>query len=230
MSDLMLKLNKENVYENFDVSKYPENIHGWMTCPHVIDRIAVMKSKYLIEVGVWKGKSSIAYAETIKLLSLDKKVISIDTFLGSFEHIREYKNRPDHDLMKINGWPQIYNQFIANVMHKKLQDYIIPLPSTSTIASYLLKYYNIKSDLIYIDGDHTKWGIYNDLCHYYNLLEDGGIIYGDDWAWESVSSGVNKFCKDTGFGFKNDSIFWSIEWQGKSPIDPLKEIVCQNQQ
>ncbi len=95
-----------------------------------------------------------------------------------------------------NGFPQLYYQFLYNVIHKDLQKIIIPFPTTSLIASKYLKSKNIKANLIYIDGSHEEFDVYSDLVNHYELLEKGGIIFGHDINRESVRNAVTKFAEE----------------------------------
>lgn len=38
-------------------------------------------------------------------------------------------------------------------------------------------------DWIYLDGDHSYTGAYNDLCGALKVVKKGGIIIGDDYGW-----------------------------------------------
>jgi predicted O-methyltransferase YrrM len=59
-------------------------------------------------------------------------------------------------------------------------------------------------DFIYIDGDHSAEGVYNDASLAFPLLKSGGILAFDDYLWEHPSqnvdlkplSGIDKFLKN----------------------------------
>lgn len=63
-------------------------------------------------------------------------------------------------------------------------------------------------DFIYVDGDHHKLPVYNDLMQSYKILKVGGILAGDDYNWvskqtklEEVKLGVELFEQETGLKF-----------------------------
>lgn len=57
-------------------------------------------------------------------------------------------------------------------------------------------------DWIYIDGDHSYTGAYNDYCNALKVVKSGGIIIGDDYVWDSpldkggVKKAVNQWAKE----------------------------------
>lgn len=204
----------EKIYENLNLLPY--DCQGWHgNHPIFEELINKAKPKLIIEVGTWKGQSAINMAKIIKKIKLDCKIYCVDTWLGALEFWGAYKHTPERNLNLKNGYPQIYYQFLSNVVHENLQDLIIPFPNTSSIAYSHFKNNNIKADLIYIDGSHEEEDVYIDLKNYTKLLNKDGIIFGDDWpggAANGVKAAVNKFIKENNLNLKitNDNIFWQI--------------------
>ena len=112
-----------------------------------------------------------------------------------------------------NGYPTVYYQFLANVMHKNLEDIIIPFPQASALAARFLLLNNVKADMIYIDASHDEEDVYNDINNYWHLLKQNGVIFGDDYDefWPGVKLGVNNFVADNDLevGFSHRQ--WKIE-------------------
>jgi hypothetical protein len=58
---------------------------------------------------------------------------------------------------------------------------------------------DLRFGLIYIDGDHTEDGVYNDAVQYWNLLLDsprnaGGYMLFDDYGQsEETARGIDRF-------------------------------------
>jgi len=181
----------ENIYENFS-DLLPLDLQGWgggrKIFRTLIDEINPI---LIIEVGTWKGQSAINMASYLKEKKLEAKIICVDTWLGGMEFMNS--EDPRKNLIPKNGYPQIYYQFLSNVIHKGLQNYIIPFPNTSLIAARYLKNNNITSKFIYIDGSHNEQDVLMDLNNYWKLLESGGIIFGDDYKWGSVKRAVDTF-------------------------------------
>jgi len=201
-----------NIYDNLEL--LPLDMQGWNGNSNVFKKlIDEIKPKTIIEVGSWKGLSSINMATHIKHNNLNCKIYCVDTWLGALEFWDDLNDTPERNLLLKNGYPQIYYQFLSNVIHNKVEDYIIPFPTTSTIGSkYFLKN-NIKSDLIYIDASHDEEDVYTDLINYYKIINKEGILFGDDYnAWIGVKTAVEKFTKNFGLNFEIlEDNFWLIK-------------------
>jgi hypothetical protein len=205
----MNTVNK-TIYDNFIPLK--ENIQGWngtsQAFAHLIDQT---KPDLIIEVGTWFGQSAITMGNYIKEKNLPTNIYCVDTWLGAIEFWTDLADTPERDLMQKNGYPQAYYQFLSNVVHNNLQDIILPFPNTSLIAARYFIKYNIKSKLIYIDGSHDEDDVYLDIKYYFQILENGGIIFGDDFAWYQVKNAVEKFTSEMGLTYETLEGFWVIK-------------------
>ena len=194
-----------NPYENFDASKYPLNVTGfwehWPENENPLDfyppifeeLIAGLRPNVILEVGSYKGKSAIQFANLCKKHNVPAKVFCVDTWLGSAEHA------DSDDLMKVNGWPTMFYQFLANVVHTGHQDCIVPMPMDSMSNYRVMKAIIIFVPLIYIDAGHFYESVYADIKHYWEVLEDGGVMIGDDYEpdkWPDVVQAVKDFFGD----------------------------------
>lgn len=211
-------------YDGFD--PLPENLRGWHgNDPLFAELIEEVQPKLIIEVGSWLGQSAINMAQIVKRLQLDCKIICVDTWLGALEFIDKAEGT-DWDLMRKNGYPQVYYQFLSNVVHHGCQDIIIPFPQTSLIAARYFKAAGVSADLIYIDGSHDYDDVLNDLNAYWPLLNDKGIIFGDDFdrnCWPDVVEAVYTFSQlvDYDGAVEDNNNFWWIkrnkEWEHDYP-------------
>jgi predicted O-methyltransferase YrrM len=200
------------IYDN--ISLMPEDLQGWNGNSKVFTKLIDAKiPKLIIEVGTWKGQSAITMAEHIKKKLYDTRIICVDTWLGALEFWDNLKHTPERNLYLRNGYPQIYYQFLSNVIHRKVQEIIMPFPNTSTIAYKYFKNNRIVPDMVYIDASHDELDVYNDLKNYYEILAKGGIIFGDDFdSWKGVRDAVNKFCKENYINFTiEENNFWIIK-------------------
>jgi cephalosporin hydroxylase len=200
----------ENIYDNFEL--LPFDSQGWNSDHNIFREIILnMKTppKVIIEVGTWKGGSALSMGIVLKELGLDAKIYCVDTWLGAQEFWTTHKETPERNLMLKNGYPQIYYQFLSNVVHRNMQDIIIPVPSTSATAAKIFKHMGIKADLVYIDGSHEYEDVVNDIKYYSELLNPGGVMFGDDFgAWADVSRAVEDTIKT--FRVVDDN-FWIKE-------------------
>jgi Methyltransferase domain len=189
----MIDLLTKNVYDGFDLSKYKLDLQGWHGSSPVFGRLVErLRPKLIIEVGSWKGLSATTMATAVKQLGLDTKIICIDTWLGATEFIGGTGER---DLAPFHGYPTVYYQFIANVLHLGLQDIIVPFPQSSINAARWLRSKNVTAELIYLDASHEEDDVRLDLAAYYPLVASGGVLFGDDYgtAWPGVANAVDAF-------------------------------------
>lgn len=218
--DLILDLSGKKYYEDFDTSVYGNTLEpGSMPADGLYEQwVNHYKPNIIIEVGSFLGYSAIKMAKEIKKQNLNTKIICVDTWLGSPEHYLMYKDKTDIRLNYVNGYPTLYHKFISNVILNDVQDIIYPFPFPSSIAFKILKNlfdkHNIKADFIFVDGSHEEIDVYLDLYHYYQLLSDKGVIWGDDWAWGMVKEGVNKFLTENDlqshFTLLDNKVHWNI--------------------
>lgn len=170
-----------HVYNNF--APLPPDYQGWNSNSPVFGKLIKETSpKTIIEVGTWKGMSAIEMANACDLLSLDTKIYCVDTWLGALEFWDELSHTSERNLFLKNGYPQVYYQFISNVIHKGHQNRIIPLPQTSLIGARYLKRKGITAELIYIDGSHDWEDVIMDMNSYWDILSPGGVMFGDDYS------------------------------------------------
>ena len=192
----MNKIDKK-IYENLTLLS--PDFGGWNgNKPIFGDLIKKLNPSTIIEVGTWKGQSAINMGKIIKENNLDTIIYCVDTWLGAIEFWTYYKDSQERNLLLKNGYPQIYYQFLSNVIHNNLENIIMPFPNTSENGYRYFKYSNITAQLIYIDASHEEDDVYKDLNNYYELLENGGVMFGDDYIgnWPGVINSVNRFAQE----------------------------------
>lgn len=175
------------------------------------------RPKTIIEVGTWLGGSAFTMCKAIKKNKLQTKLYCVDTWLGSLEFIDktiglldDKKHADERDLELKNGYPQIYYQFLSNVIHTNNKEIIIPVPNTSAIASRYFENNKIKAELTFIDGSHDREDVYSDLHNYYPLTSK--VLFGDDYHWNGVKYALEDFCRDKKIRFELlENNFWVIE-------------------
>jgi len=87
-------------------------------------------------------------------------VLCIDTWLGSNQVL--WSDPTLRPLLQLDesGYPGVYRQVLADIVHEGLQDTVFPLPMTSGAAAELLSHCTVRADLIYIDAAHAEYGGY----------------------------------------------------------------------
>lgn len=202
----------KSIYNNLDL--LPEDLQGWNGNSNIFRKLIDSKNpKTIIEVGTWKGQSAITMAEYIKSTNRDTKIYCVDTWLGALEFWDSAKHTPERNLLLKNGYPNIYYQFLSNVVHRGVEDIIIPFPNTSYIGYLYFKNVGIKADMIYIDASHEELDVYNDIKYYSALLNKHGIIFGDDYrGWEGVRKSVDRYVYENDLNMEVlEDNFWIIK-------------------
>ena len=206
-----MNLIDKSIYENLDL--LPEDSSGWNGKSELFKTlIEDLRPKTIIEVGTWKGQSAITMGNAIKNLGLSTKIHCVDTWLGAIEFQGFLKDTHERNLVLKNGYPQVYFQFLSNVVHHGLEDIILPFPNTSENGYRYFKENNVSPELIYIDASHEEDDVYRDITNYYNLLSVGGVIFGDDYiSWVGVNKSVNRFAEENNLTFDViENNFWLI--------------------
>jgi SAM-dependent methyltransferase len=195
------------------------DLQGWNMYPRLYSQLLKQANAQLVvEVGVWKGASSINFAQWLKARG-HGVVVAVDTWLGALEFWeRDTPGNtlmPEKDLSWRHGYPSVYYTFLSNVLHKKVQDYVIPFPVPSRLAADYLARRNILADFIHVDGGHTYQDAKEDIALWWRILRPGGIMIGDDYTyWPGVKQAVDEFVKEQGLTLKRYKIKW---WVQKPP-------------
>ena len=188
-------------YLKFDPGRLTADHQGWHSNhPFLRDTLATLRPSIVVEVGVWKGASSITMAEAMRDESIDGVVLAVDTWLGSWEHYEHEKFFADLNLQ--NGFPTLYRTFIINVLDKGVSDFIVPLALDSANASFIVKRRGIIPDVVHIDAGHDEKAVRNDLDLWWDVLRPGGVLICDDYdkdgeIWPSVRDAVDAFLAET---------------------------------
>ena len=160
-----------------DIS-YAETISGWMS-PSELEYLASLaeRSRYILEVGSWRGRSTSCLAANTRGPGL---VVAVDTWRGSVEHQAELKGKP------VSG---VWFDFMANVAPF---DNVWPVPMNSLKAAQVISMSPMRFDLIFIDASHDYESVKADIVAWLPLLAPGGILCGHDYMRWGVKSAVRQ--------------------------------------
>lgn len=190
--------------------------------PAHVERVLTMLGrapKLVLEVGSFHGHSALMTAGVLdKHDYRDTPLLCIDPWTGD---LGELLFRDDWQKTLTpgeirDGRSTSYFQFMVNVK-SKIEDgtigprHIIPLAVTSEVGARYLTALKAKPDLAYLDSAHELDMTYMELTLYYALLPKGGIIYGDDFTWESVGKDVTRFAKEKRLNLQLDGITWMLQ-------------------
>ena len=157
----------------------------------------------IVEIGSWKGKSTIWLANGSKNGN-NVKIYAIDHHIGSSEH-------------KIYGTKiQTFQQFKQNIKKAKVEDIVFPIVKTSKEASE-----NFSEDIefIFIDGAHEYEYVKLDFDLWFpKVLDDGIMAFHDTLGWIGPKKFVKNYIYKSKY-FKNVRFVGSITFAKKVRIN-----------
>lgn len=165
----------------------------------------------IVEIGSWKGKSTVWLAKGSKAGS-DVKIYAIDPHTGSSEHKKRF------------GEVWTFEEFKQNVKRANVEDILVPVIKTSEDAE--LDWDGKPIELLWIDGDHTYKIVKLDLDLWFPYLIEGGIIaFHDTIAFPGprilVAEKIFKSHYFTNTGFV-DSLTYARKVRVNSLVDRLR--------
>lgn len=133
----------------------------------------------LVEIGSWKGKSTIVLASGSSAAGREK-VYAIDHHKGS----------PEHEGL---GYKEIDTEaeFRQNIGIAAIEEYVVPMVMRSDEA---VQKWEGPIRLLWIDGDHDYEAVRNDFLLWEPYVVPGGVIaFHDTYAWEGPRRVVEEY-------------------------------------
>lgn len=118
-----------------------------------------------LQIGAFTGDASVWMLKNV-LTHPDSLLADVDTWKGSDE--------ASHNEMDFDD--------VYNVYTEKTRNYKNRFVFRETSDSFFFND-NTAYDFIYIDGDHTAFGVMKDAINAFNALKVGGILAFDDYQW-----------------------------------------------
>jgi len=168
---------------------------GWMTEEELTYlATAASKSSVIVEVGAYKGRSTLAMAQNTNGI-----VYAVDHWQGSPEHQSELSNYPA-------GW--LFDEFTTNM--EGITN-VHPISRSSLQTAAWFKATGKTADFIFIDGSHDFESVKSDIEAWAPMLSENGILAGHDFGdgWPDVEKAVKMLVPNYRI-IPNTSI-WSTE-------------------
>lgn len=189
-----------SIYENWP-NHFRKNItYGYKThlTPFIvrsiiehITRQSKIKLSFVVEIGSFTGMSAITMANVMQEHLLKPIVLCIDTWLGD---MNMWINKEVYQYLgPVNGRPQVYEQFMANIIGHNLTEVVLPFSTTSILGARFLHIFNFHPQAIFLDSAHEQGETLIELALFWPLIQPGGVLFGDDWDWKTVRCDVKKF-------------------------------------
>ena len=138
----------------------------------------------VVEIGSWKGKSTIMLAGGTKAAKREK-VFAIDPHVGGPDQAKYGHTNVNTEL-----------EFRQNIARAGVSEYVTAIVKRSTDA---VRNWNSAVRLLWIDGDHSYEAVRDDFVFWHPYVVDGGIIaFHDTFAWEGPKRVVEEFVFPSG--------------------------------
>lgn len=129
-----------------------------------------------LQIGAYTGDATMWMLEHIIFNS--GTLTDVDTWEGSDE--------PAHKDM---NWSSVEDVYDERTLQAQDKGHLIKYKGTS---DEFFKTNTKTYDFIYIDGDHTAYGVLKDAVNAYECLNIGGILAFDDYTWTAGLGEVNE--------------------------------------
>jgi len=192
---------QHNIFDSLNTNIDKFNLHGWCddNC-RLLQEISKIIEKNekgcidIIEIGTWKGLSANKIAKLCKSKNKEARIVCVDTFLGSPEHMDgEWASS---GLDRVNGIPCLFETFRNNTKILQNHDMIYPFPISSMEAAHFMLKKQVNFDIIFIDGSHEYESVLMDITLFWKILKKGGIMILDDAQWVGVKRAISEFFSD----------------------------------
>ncbi|KNY20254.1 methyltransferase [Methylobacterium sp. ARG-1] len=174
------------------------DLQGWRSQHAFLDdAVREWRPSVIVEVGTWKGASTLYMAKAMVEYEIAGTVIAVDTWLGAVDHWAEPSLFAE--LSTEHGYPSLYRTFLANVLREGLADRVVPLPLDSVNAAELMRLRGVQADVIHLDAGHEQASVAADLPAWWQVLRPGGMFIVDDYdssggRFPGVQQAVDAFC------------------------------------
>jgi hypothetical protein len=197
-ANVMKRLYKRDVWEGYlPGPRLEERVQGWNGNHPIFKQLLdTAPNAVFVDVGVWKGQSTMFVAGLMQQGAIDGCVIAVDTFLGSLEDFGAGGKSFDRP----QGRPDLFERFLQNVFYGCLTHLIVPLPQTSLLAATLLQHAGITPGIVHLDAAHNYEAVLRDAEAYWPLIARGGYLVGDDYhrAWPGVIRAADELAAKLG--------------------------------
>lgn len=138
------------------------------------------KEYNIVEIGSWAGESAILWAEQLKKVNVNGKVICIDpwTLYDEIASKTHPKRSTRYRMKKATSRDIIFKLFLHNIDASGHDDVVRYFRGSSNDLLPLLR--ENFFDLVFIDGSHFYKNVKKDIENAMQITRDGGVICGDD--------------------------------------------------
>jgi hypothetical protein len=178
---------------------YYQNIgEDWFSYPRLYAHaVNHFDSGEFVEVGSWRGRSSVYMGVEIINSAKDLFLYCVDTWEGSIEN-------QGHPLLDGDG---LWKEFLQNI--DPVSGMVEPMRMTSLMAAEYFKSIDKKFEFVFIDASHDYENVKADIEAWMPLVRDGGVLAGHDYpTWPGVKKAVDEIFPRRSIVAKWDCWVW----------------------
>lgn len=203
MNFLKQQLFDHDPFDGFDPSWALPDVDGPLVdYSQCRDAIATIRPKTIAVVGARKGASAIAIGKFCQSEGLTPEIICIDTWLGTardlYNKIDTQRDKNFALLRQVNGYPMMYFTFMRNIIDAGLTSMITPLPQTAENAAKILRYYDIKIGVAYMDNEPEPAPMFREITLFHTLMESPSVMVGENASKPETKDALTKLAQRTG--------------------------------
>lgn len=176
----------------------------------------IPKGSVGVELGVWKGESSVKFLKRASYLHLvDAWAVSAYDGSDEFDYRGGYFKRYSRIVGSTNPKDfQKYYERIYESVKEKMRNKPVTIHRCTT--DQFFANFHEKVDWVYVDALHNFEGCLSDLRNSLKIIRPGGSIFGDDYGnKKGVIKAVDMFISETGLSFDN---FYKNQFEIKIPV------------
>lgn len=171
----------EHQFQINELYKFIDGVSGWLT---TVEQTALLHLPVLVdhlegeivEIGSFKGKSTIALGLGSKWISERKRTIyAIDPFITNGNYFN------------------YFDEFQNNILNYRLSNYVTPIKKYSHEA---IQDCPERISALFVDGDHNYLSVKRDIVLYAPRVVRGGFIAFHDYTvYSDVKRAVDELCE-----------------------------------
>jgi predicted O-methyltransferase YrrM len=163
-----------------------------------------VKNGSIVEIGVYGGASILSITDLC--IKNNTKITGIDPW-DKIEMVNENTLSKDN-VYSYKSMMKNHYENLVNIIKKENYNHITLIKDFS--LNVLSNFEDNSIDLVYIDANHSYKEVLKDITEWYNKVKIGGILCGDDFAWDGVKQAVNEFCDSKKIKFTHTKDSWKI--------------------
>lgn len=162
-----------------------ENIPNWFDYDWLYKEIAkqIPNGSTFVELGSWVGHSISFFAQQIKLLKKNVRIVTIDNFVGSNEEV--------HKRWAAEFGGSFRALYDNTLKEAGVSDMVETITGDSADSAQLFEDNSVQ--VLFIDADHTTASVVRDIKAWKPKITESGTIAGHDINWPPVADAVRMF-------------------------------------